>query len=316
MSADDLLLWMSARVKGSWQQFRAAVENLHLAGAADDSDEGSRVGRASSLPAYQLLRLNLERLGHAEFFDAAGDDEWRVTPPTLAAISTDGGVLGFLAGARSDNLMAKLQDAAHGEQLEMRTLPACPKRILIRAADTITLAGVAEEAGLLLQEDAPASILSCLPPIDDPAWGQPAELPFGSDWKIDRFSVSRLAWRPASLDAANASQGGVFRFTFRHQKHVLYCSRGFASRVSSAVGKFRTLRRRRIYVIRYDPETKYLRMPASCRPPLLIERALVLCSGGLPAYQRGERGPGTLQYPCIPQPIARMVAARLLQSIW
>ena len=31
MSADALLLWMSARRQGSWQQFRAAVEELHSA---------------------------------------------------------------------------------------------------------------------------------------------------------------------------------------------------------------------------------------------------------------------------------------------
>jgi len=36
MSADKLLLWISARSSGSWPQFRAAVEELHVA----DSDGG------------------------------------------------------------------------------------------------------------------------------------------------------------------------------------------------------------------------------------------------------------------------------------
>src|SRR5437667_12890954 len=65
MSANKLLLWMSARREGSWQQFRAAVEELHLA----ESDpamatEGEDTADQAALPLYQALRLNLQRLGH------------------------------------------------------------------------------------------------------------------------------------------------------------------------------------------------------------------------------------------------------------
>ena len=42
MSANSLLLWMSARRQGSWPQFRAAVEQLHLGegenGEGEDDD--------------------------------------------------------------------------------------------------------------------------------------------------------------------------------------------------------------------------------------------------------------------------------------
>src|ERR1700693_4891014 len=67
MSANNLLLWMSARSRGSWQQFRAAVEELHLddgdAGAKEDDDSHDQF----ALPLYQTLRFNLQRVGHAEF---------------------------------------------------------------------------------------------------------------------------------------------------------------------------------------------------------------------------------------------------------
>src|SRR4051794_22880806 len=85
MSANSLLLWMSARRCGSWAQFRAAVEELHLRvdveaeGEADDSPD------QFALPLYQTLRFNFQRVGHAEFFGGAGDGaEWRVTPPAVA----------------------------------------------------------------------------------------------------------------------------------------------------------------------------------------------------------------------------------------
>ncbi len=87
MSANELLYWMSARGQGSWQQFRAAVEELHMIGGENGpGDEGDTP--AETFPLYQTLRMNLQRLGHAEFFAGAGDQEWRITPPALAISPT------------------------------------------------------------------------------------------------------------------------------------------------------------------------------------------------------------------------------------
>ena len=78
-AADNLLFWMSARQKGSWQQFRAAVEELHVSG--DGGLEGEEDGGSDefALPLYQVLRFNLQRLGHAEFFAGAGGADWRMS---------------------------------------------------------------------------------------------------------------------------------------------------------------------------------------------------------------------------------------------
>ena len=84
MSANALLLWMSARREGSWQQFRTAVEELHLGESNDLEGEGDDAPDQFALPLYQTLRFNLQRLGHAEFFAGAGNSDWRVTPPSLA----------------------------------------------------------------------------------------------------------------------------------------------------------------------------------------------------------------------------------------
>lgn len=77
MTANELLLWLSAHKQGSWPQFRGAVEEFDL--AQDDSqaaDDGA-------LPLHQRVQQNLERLGHVEF-DAAGcENGWRIVPPVL-----------------------------------------------------------------------------------------------------------------------------------------------------------------------------------------------------------------------------------------
>jgi hypothetical protein len=44
VSADNLLLWMSARKEGSWHQFRGAVEELHIAIGEEEDEEGAGAG--------------------------------------------------------------------------------------------------------------------------------------------------------------------------------------------------------------------------------------------------------------------------------
>lgn len=313
MNPNALLFWMSARRQGSWQQFRAAVEELHV-GESDDlggEDDDAPVQFALSL--YQTLRFNLQRMGHAEFFAGAGDSDWRVTPPCLAVTQHARGWLGILVGARSPALLQRLRDAVEpaSASVETLTLPAYPDQLLAVADNEGALAAVAERAGILLQCDAPSALLTSLPPIDDPCVRHPAELPFGADWRIERFFSENLAWKSATLDDATSASAGLFRFSLRHQRHVLFCVRGAAFRVPGQVGKYLVLRikRRRRQVLRYDGQKRTLAVPASCRPPFLVERALVLCSGSPPSYENG-----ILHYTEISESTAAIAAALLRQE--
>lgn len=318
MSANWLLLWMSARREGSWAQFRAAVEELHLGADVEADGEADDSPDQFALPLYQTLRLNFQRVGHAEFFAGAGQTaEWRITPPSLAVTRHASGWLGVVAGARSLSLTDRLHTAAstHGGELRVVGLASYPDQILITANSLDTLAAVAQQAGFLMQDDAPAALLASLPAVDDPGVRYQAELPFGPDWRIDRFSVEGLVWRSAGLDEARTSSAGLFRFSLRHQRYVLFCSKGRAARIPGQVGKYLVLRRRRRQVLRYDSQTRTLSMPASCRPPFLVERALILCSGFPPSYESGGQRSGVLQYAGIPKSTAAMAAALLRQEV-
>lgn len=314
MSANALLLWMSARCQGSWQQFRAAVEELHIDGgdvpSGDNEDEPDKF----ALSLYQTLRLNLQRIGHAEFFAGAGDDDWRVCPPSLAVTMRARGWLGIVVGARSLALLQRLDAAVKcaDATIEKRALPAYPDQILITADNEGVVADVAERAGLQLQRDAPLALLTCVPPVDDACVRHPAPLPFGAGWRIDRFSPENLGWQSATIEDAKSASGSLFRFALRHQQLVLFCVRGAAFRIPGQVGKYLVLRtkRRRRQVLRYDGQKCMLEVPASCRPPFLIERALVLCSGSPPSYAGG-----ILQYTEIPENIAVIAAALLRQEL-
>ncbi len=312
MSANALLLWMSARRQGSWQQFRAAVEELHLGDSNDIRGEDDDAPDQFSLPLYQALRLNLQRLGHSEFFAGAGDADWRVTPPSMAVTQHARGWIGIVVGARSRSLLQRLHAAVGTAHLETLAIPEYPDQILVAANDQGAVASVAERAGLLLQIDAPAALLTSLPPIDDPCVRYPTQLPFGADWRIDRFFSENLAWHSATIDDAASAPGGLFRFSLRHQQHMLFCERGAAFRIPGQVGKYLVLRirKQRRHVLRYDGQKRMLAVPASCRPPFLVERALVLCSGSPPSYENGF-----LHYSEIPANIAAIAAALLRQEL-
>jgi hypothetical protein len=283
MSANKLLLWMSARGQGSWQQFRAAVEELHF--EESESDE-QQIGDDDFgvLLLYQILRLNLQRVGHAEFFAGAGGKDWRVTPPSLAATEIGGTWRGILAGARSPNLLQRVYDAVPPDQLEIAPYPTWPDQVRIHAADLPGLAAIAQKARLLFQPHAPAAILASLPAIDDDGVRRAAELPIGADWKIERFSTSALGWRSSTRNDALSTHAALFRFSLHYLRLILFCSRGRAYQIPAQVGKYLALKVRRRRVLAYDQSTLRLSAPASCRPPFLIERALILCSGGPPTY--------------------------------
>jgi hypothetical protein len=313
MSANNLLLFLSARGEGSWQQFRAAVEELHLIETETGSGQRDENGDdAGGLPLYQLLRLNLQRLGHVEFFGGASGSDWRVSPPSLALTGHRQGRLGVLAGARSPGLMRRFQETAATLKVERLPFPASPDQIRIFAVDHGALAAVAERAGLLVQDDAPLAILANLPTVDNLSLLREGELPVGKDWAIDQFSTKTLGWRAASRQNATGATLGLFRFSLRHRKHMLLCVKGRAFEVPGQVGKFVALRHNRRRVFSYEVGDEVLCVPAACRPPFLVERALILCSGKLPSYDRDS---AKLRYYEVNRTTAELACALLRQEL-
>lgn len=313
MSANRLLLWMSARGSGSWQQYRAAAEELHVEDGDPPSISDEEAGTSGELPLYQDIRLAFQRLGHAEFFAGAGGPEWRVTPPALAVSRAAGGWLGILCGARTPRLLASIRVAANHLAVRSLEFPRCPDQMLIDGASADELAEVAAKSGIAFQLDAPTALLGCIPAVDDRAVAVPYDLPFGVAWKIERLSAEGYSWRPSTREEAGTTHGGLFRFTLQHRRHILFCSGGRAASVPLQVGKYLVLRRRRLRVMRYDPATETLVVPANFRPPFLVERALILCSGTPPKYREESRR-GMLEYAQVPFGIARASAQILRQE--
>ncbi len=312
MNPNSLLMWMSAKGEGTWQQFRTAVEELHLesgeAGSKDDMDH-------TGLPSYWRLRLNLQRLGHAEFGAGAGELDWRVTPPTLATHQRPGCALGVLVGARSDALMAQVAGCAGNLSIQTYSADFCPDQIVVSGLNQDGLRSFAAAARLGIQIDAPTALLLNIPRLDDRLVRQRAQVPMGADWRIERFSATTLGWNSASREDISGCKAGLFRFSMRYQRQAILCLRGVPYSIPAQVGKYVILARRKRWVARYDARREQLSVPASCRPPFLIERAIVLCSGRPPALASLPGGNSTLCYDDVPYAVAQLACETLHQEL-
>ncbi len=306
MRANELLLWLSARQEGSWQQFRQAVEELH------SSDEEAGSESDNEFPLHQRLRLNLERLAHVEFFAADCEDGWRVAPPTLATHSVSNGVRGVLCGARSPALRERVTRGPERFNGEIVDSLDAPDVIRIVGEDASALADLAAQTGIRFQLDAPLAILLHLPPCDPP-WQRrsPSEFPQGSEWSIHKLDTAKLSWRLIDRREAQAAHFSMLRFLIHFQRPRYFLRwKNNTFEMPRAIALYALLRRYRHDVLRYDPDSAVLRIPAICRPPRLLERALVLCSGLPPVYANGE-----LTYTEIPPEVARLAAQLLRQRL-
>jgi hypothetical protein len=310
MTTNELLFWLSARKEGSWPQFRTVIEALDLAAGVEATEEDA------SLAFHQRVRFNLERLGHVEFSANQCKKGWRVVPPVLALCQDEVKAIGILCGARTPKLLDRVERAANELDIERTPLGNCPDVFRIRALEAEKLIEGAERAGIFWQIEAPTALLSHLPKIDSLGIWRKEPLPSaGREWEVRKFVVDRrvMKWDTITLrDANRVGAEGFFCFT-RFQRPQYYLRRGQETfRLPGAIGKYYLLARRR--VLSYDHKKRRLTLPAICRPPLLVERALILCSGFLPetsvVHNRLR-----LTYRDIPEEVAGLAAEVLRQDL-
>lgn len=304
---DDLLLWLSAKSAGSWSQFRAAVEELHVQRQAGLPDDSGGEHSGSDLPVYHEARFALQRLAHVEFLSGGSGHAWRVVPPSLALV-TSANPFGLLCGARSTALLERLRTVVG---VEMSPIEGGPQRVVLHGDSEAAIAARARDFGLHVQESAPIALLCAIPAVRDVAKWSPTEMPVTPGWTVHRFSPSGLQWIAVSQEETAHGGTALFRFVMKHQRSYYLRWRGRSYRVPVQVGKYAVMGKRHA-AISYDAGRRAFSFPAVCRPPLLIERALVLCSGVLPHFDPVS---ARVEYAEIPRDIVRLAAQLLCQEV-
>jgi len=301
VNTDALLFWLSARREGSWRQFRAAVEEL------SDSDE--HVGEMDeSFQVHQRLRSDFDCLAHAEFFARDCEAGWRIAPPTLAAHAHNARVRAVLCGARSVSLVDRVLQRAQAHDCEARLLSGKPTAVWVSAANNAVLAEIARYSGVLFQADAPLALLSHLSPYVPAIGAQSTTLPEGRGWRIREFNPISLGWQTIDRTRARTTPTALLEFQLYDRWHYFLRRAGLVIELPRAEALYVFLRRRRL--LRYDPTSATFSVPGACRPPRLLERALVLCSGKPASFAAGR-----LNYTEVPANIARLAANLLGQTL-
>jgi hypothetical protein len=307
MSFDRMLLWLSAKGQGSWSQFRGGVEAFDL---EPNFGDGSSAIRGSDLPIYQEVRFTLQRLGHVEFYSAGSENGWRIVPPTIAFREGTPSE-GLLCGARLPDLLDRL-NAASDLAVARFQVAGMPERILVSGESHAQLVAGVRALGFLVQRDAPTSLLSALPSVRDRNSWYGAKMPETPGWLVQRFSVyPGLQWNEVPQADAVRASSGLFRFVMKHQRFCYLRWRGRTFGVPTQVGKYAVMRRRR-GTLRYEIVQRALSFPVAMRPPLLMERALVLCAGVLPRFDVTSR---RLEYSEVDNKVALLAGQLLHQDL-
>ena len=318
MTANDVLAWMTAKGEGSWSQFRRAVDSIYSLNSESDVDEieeGTEPRLGHEIPQQILLRSNFLRLGHCEFFAHEGAYRWRIVPPVLASAEINGTSIGVLCGARTPKLLEAI--AANCTEGEMRTfgLTDAPEAILIEADSWRRISEIAERSGILFQRQASMTILLVNPDIQSEVWETPARLPAGDGWPVKRFCPFSLAWPRSSPAETKDALSGLFQVQAAVPWKYFLKRGGRTIELPREIGIFRMLNTARRSILRYDEKAKSLSIPAACRPPILIERALVLLSGKLPNVFKRTAKKLSVNYSNVSTIYAEQVSAILKQRL-
>lgn len=292
---NELLYWMSIRRSGSAKTFASKVAE-------------AAKGPAGAAP-HKIAEWNLACLGHAEFLQAAGSDGWRIAPPVLAAVEGPNGSRGVLCGARTPRLVERVTQAAaaSGARLHQYQQPFGPDVVEVTVKQPTELESIAAASHTRLQWNAPLALLACVPGPKSLSL-EPTDIPIGG-WIVSQFSKATFEWLPSTQPTALAATSGLFRFRSDYETKYVLIEDGSPFACEPSIAKYR-LFKRRDRALRYSAAEKKLSIHSACRPPSLVERALVLCSGELPRI--ADRW---LDYPCVEGPTATAVASLLGQRL-
>ena len=289
MNPNDLLLWLSSNKFGTWDRYKTAIEELRAGEELIDNNKNikSNTSDSNRLPFYQRLRLNLERIGHVEFFRNDFKNGWRVVPPILISVDSNDQVFGILCGARTEDIIDKLRIEAD-DSIILISQNECPDCIEIRANSTNQLEKIAKTAGVSYQAKTTQLLLAAIPSVDNWQLRKKAEIPFGKDWEVQKYSAETLGWSSSDIGKIRSSSFGLFKIKIDYKYDYYIKLRDISYKTPVQVGKYIILRGKRKNIIMYDDVKQKLSLPISCRPPLLIDRALTLCSGLLPNIKNGQ----------------------------
>jgi hypothetical protein len=231
---------------------------------------------------------SLVMLGHVEM---PTPSTWRVAPPCLAELPNgpDGRHAAVLCGARTPGVLGRLSRAREigTGTLEVSETDDLPSLVKVGCAVRSDLRRIATQAGIPLQDNAGYTLLACIPAVA--AWPrQQAPMIAGRVRDVKRFSREQLGWVAATLEEATAAKSGLFRIQREYDwVSLIKLGAGASATIDDRAGRLITAAKLR--TVNWHSEAQALQLPTQLIPPAPIARALALCTGRLPSFDRKNR---------------------------
>lgn len=295
MNADLLLYWMSRLGTSSWRKFAEAVEEL---AQNEDQDELKR-----RLPG------RLSDLAHADF--SRTTNKWKVRPPILA------GLLGqentaLLCGARSEPLLASLEQAAKDIGIEVLTQPQqdLPSRVSITASSDY-LGRLETATGITFAPCYALQLLANVPPIAQKLQNAQPEKGI-VNWQVNTFDLTSLQWvwfsekltKPDSLPKLAA----IELISKYETKYCVTDGHAMPRKIPKREALYAAASLRHRPLLQYEASTQRLSAPIAAPMPEVCARVACLCSGSPPHVEDGR-----LFYENVPLTVAATLAVLLGQ---
>ena len=279
MSQGDLLLqWVSCHRELRAARLAAAASRL-CAPPVPLAPDDPRALRY--VFAAKRLARNLLRLGHVEEWKA---DSVRTVPPTILC---GAGGQRILAGARSERLRERLAGSP-GVAVAVWPVHRDHPAVWTVSGDEGAIRAAAAAQGFTLAPERGGELLASLPDLNGTLRGAPAE---AVPERVERWNphAPKSRWRWASVRRSPVGPG-LYRTARKPRQWYLSQARGVPDvrldtpeRKAAAVWLFCRDSSRLGYCL----ARRRLSLPGGLWFPLLVDRALILASGRLPAWESG-----------------------------
>lgn len=266
---------------------------------------------ASGSIAVERLVRNLSVLGHIDvkLDERCRPEFWSISPPILVKTSEN---CGYIAGYRSEKLIADLKENVHSVagEMEIVSLENAPQIVRVTLPNKSLFNEVVKGIGdsvtgyeMRVQNDAARVLLWSIPSVSEIA-SQSPKISIPSARQVNSWSCQTASWKPVdhALDMGafqNIGNGYVYTFNRVSIEPGDYTNSGTASLVKhvETIGTPNAL-------LFYAKESKMLCARLGAELPGLIGRSLVSLTGRLPIDDEEE---GLVKYHEVEEVIANKV---------
>ena len=291
MDSDLLLYWMSQTGDASWDGFRRAVEEL----ANPDTD-------LSDLCRY--LRVVLSDLACVDFF-VGGTQRWKVLPATLGRLRARPDIA-LLCGGRTPTLISLLETAStrNGCRILYHRETNAPSLLHV-SGPSDALANIAQEVGLVYQEDLAGAICQNLNPIPRILESIVEERP-PINWRVRSYDLQSMKWVEGLLPRSACEYSPMYG----RSSYFLHKRRGKLLRMSKREAVYASAALQSVRLVEYDPSMRILSTLVEAPLPEMFARVASVCSGRM-----GEVSGGRIKYKDVPPTVASVLLGAVGQPL-